>query len=166
MDINNEITFRLFSPADMPIILRWFDRGDFYYYSTTPKFVAENEIESFLIQRGNTFIIEAESKPIGLCDFHLLDARAKCCNIEVAFSYNDMSKDKKSQILKIFLSHIFQHIDVLKINKLVYGFDQNSLALCKDVGMKIEGAYEKHIYWEGEYHDLIYMAILKHKLSP
>ncbi len=166
MDMNNAITFRAFGAGDMQTIIHWFDQDDFYYYSTYPRYVAENEIESFLIQRGNTFIIEEHNKPVGLCDFHLLDSRGRCCNIEIAFAENDDYKDKGSQILKIYLNMIFQHIDILKINKLVYSFDKKSLVLCQQAGMTIEGAYEQHIFKNGEYHDLVYLAIMKNELNP
>lgn len=165
MNKNKKITFRPFGVTDMPLVLDWFDQGEFYYYSTYPKYVAENEIESFLLQRGNTFIIEDQNSAVGLCDFHLLDVKGKCCNIEIAFANKIYYQQRGADILKMYLNLIFEHNDILKINKLVYGFDHKSVELCQHAGMVIEGAYEEHVFKNGCFYDLVYMAMLKEDLN-
>lgn len=74
---------------------------------------------------------------------------------------NHLSRGYGSEAIKLLLDFGFKHANLNNIMLKVISFNKRALKAYEKCGFKIYGTWPKSEYVNGEYHDLIYMYILK-----
>ena len=66
----------------------------------------------------------------------------------------------------LLLNYAFNTLNLRKIVSRVVSFNRRSKAYSEKCGYKVEGVLKKDIFKDGEYHDLICMAVFKDDWLP
>ena len=74
---------------------------------------------------------------------------------------NHLSRGYGSEAIKLLLDFGFKHANLNNIMLKVISFNKRALKAYEKCGFKVYGTWPKAEYVNGEYHDLIYMYILK-----
>lgn len=59
--------------------------------------------------------------------------------------------------------YVFDNLELNKIYSDVLAFNERAIHIYKKFGSEVEGVFKQHIYKNGQFHDVVRMAILKDK---
>ena len=160
---------------DIPHFLRWMNDQEVTRYLVAYLPMTEtDEVEWLerLHKKKNDgvvlVIVDAKNrKPIGLMGIHEIDwkdRRAMTGAVIGEKSY--WGKGYGTEAKMLLLKYAFNTLNLRKIVSRVISFNRRSKAYSKKCGYKVEGVLKKDIFKDGEYHDLICMAVFKDDWLP
>lgn len=101
-------------------------------------------------------------KYIGGCSINECSTKNRNCVIGIMIGDKEYwGKGYGSDALKVLIKFIFEEVNMKKIKLGVFSFNKRAIACYKKIGFTEEGTLKKELYRNGEYHDVIYMAIFK-----
>ncbi len=71
-----------------------------------------------------------------------------------------------SEAKKLLLDYAFNELNLRKICSGALAFNGRSQAYSKKCGYEVEGVLKQHIFKNGEYHDLVQLAVFKEQWLP
>jgi RimJ/RimL family protein N-acetyltransferase len=160
---------------DIPSFLRWMNDQEVTQYLASFLPVTEaDETEWFdRLQKSkneNIVLVLVDVKSgntIGVMGLHQIswkDRRATTGAVIGEKAY--WGKGYGSEAKMLFLDYAFNILNLRKICSQVLGFNGRSQAYSKKCGYKVEAVLKRHIFKNGEYHDLIHMAVFKEDWLP
>ena len=101
-------------------------------------------------------------KYIGGCSINQCDMKNRTCVIGIMIGDKDYwSKGYGSDALNVLIKFIFEEVNMNKIKLMVFSFNSRAIACYKKVGFKEEGLFKNELYRNGNYYDIIPMALFK-----
>ena len=104
---------------------------------------------------------KADQQLIGTCGYHKWEKRD--CRAEIGY---DLAPDAWGQgymteALRIVIQHGFAHMDLNRIEALVYAENARSLRLLQRLGFKPEGILRDYFCLDGKFYDHTLLALLQ-----
>ncbi len=111
---------------------------------------------------GANFAIEADGKYIGSCGLFHFDNEARTCEIGIgigdpAYRGHGYGRDA----IQVLLRYTFRIRNLRKVWLTVNGNNERAIRSYKACGFVEEGRLRQHVWNDGQYIDLVYMAILR-----
>ncbi len=73
------------------------------------------------------------------------------------------SKGYGTEALKLMMGYGFDQLNLHRLHLTVFSFNARAIRTYEKVGFKREGVFREHLYRNGKYHDVYYMAILENE---
>ncbi len=73
------------------------------------------------------------------------------------------SKGYGTEALKLMVGYGFDQLNLHRLHLTVFSFNARAIRTYEKVGFKREGVFREHLYRNGKYHDVYYMAILENE---
>lgn len=171
--LKNEIlTLRIMEEDDLELVRSWrFNPDNYdYFYEFTPVSKLKNKqwFESSINKSNEiNFIIEnnKDKKAIGIIALIDIDHRNRKAEMgRVLIGDNaERSKGFGAKAISVLLNYAFNHLNLNKIYCEVFDANKPALNLYKKIGFEVEGNFSNHIYKNGNYENIIRLAIFKEK---
>lgn len=154
---------------DVEKYVEWFSnpRISDNLHSTKKLFNLENEREklsSKLSEGDYTFSIirKSDNTLIGNCGFNRIDNIDRTATVGIFIGDEDnQNKGYGSEALRVLLNYGFGVLNLNNIDLKVFDFNARAIRCYEKVGFKEYGRRHKSYYLNNEYHDTIYMEILR-----
>jgi RimJ/RimL family protein N-acetyltransferase len=162
---------------DIPIFTRWFSdpevtRGLALYL---PFSIAEEENWfDNMIKRPpeeHPLTIEVkegdEWKPIGNMGLFAFDKVAHNAEVGIVIGEKDYwDQGYGTEAMKLMLKHGFNTLNLHRIMLKVYAYNERAIRTYEKVGYVLEGRLREAIYYNGKYHDILLMGVLRSDWQP
>lgn len=154
---------------DLELVRKWRTSPEVAKYMyTSPKITKKEQLDWFnKIKNDQTkiyWVIHFEKKPIGVINFYDIDPVNR--NAFWAYYIADMNVRGKGIGKALELTILSVAFNELKLHKLsceVFSWNEKVIKIHEKYGSKIEGRFRDHIYKDGQYHDVVRMAILENE---
>lgn len=126
--------------------------------------LSEKEWLTKILEKGEyTFAIVLKDKDelIGNCGILGPNFINRTATLGIFIGEEYWNKGYGSETLNMLLDFCFNIINLYNIDLHVYSFNERAISCYKKIGFKEYGRRHKCYYLNGEYHDVIYMEILK-----
>lgn len=90
-----------------------------------------------------------------------IDSINRSANIRVGINLQHSSKGYGTEAMMLMLRHGFEKLKLHRIHLGVYAFNPRAIHVYEKIGFQREGILRDDLYLDGEYHDMIMMAILE-----
>ena len=99
---------------------------------------------------------------IGCCSVKDTNFKDRTCGIGIIIGNKDYwGKSYGEDAIRVLLKFIFNELNFRKVKLSVFDFNKRAINCYKKIGFIREGILKQEIYREGQYHDVINMAIFK-----
>lgn len=173
MLLGNKVTLRPLRHDDIKETQKW--RNDLDLIKNTqgiryPKtYEMENEWFDFVLNDKNNrniyFAIEIRETGtfIGIIHLNNIDYISRTGTIGIFIGDKEMhGKGYSSESVKLLLDYSGKYLDLRKILAYIISYNVPSIRMFIKIGFKEEACLKKHVYYSGEYHDvIIYSYFLK-----
>lgn len=155
---------------DADLLRRWrFAEANYaYFYEFVPTSRMQNEawLENTLRKSSEiNFIVteNVEGRDIGMISLIDIDMRNRKCEMGRVLIADENSRGKGigQQVIEMLLEYAFQHLNMHKVYCEVFADNEAAVRLYQKCGFEKDGLFEKHIYKNGAYKDVIHMSIIK-----
>lgn len=163
------LTLRDINSDDLEKVMKWRMAPEVTRYMyTDPKLTIDKQLEWYeKIKDSRTeryWLIVIDDVAIGVINLAEIDLKNKRCSW--AYYIGDTSFRGRG-IARTLECNIYDYVfDVLGLNKLcceVFTFNDKVISIHEKFGSEIEGTLKQHIYKNGQFHDIVSMAITKDK---
>jgi len=140
------------------------------YMYTDPKLTMNNQLQWFTDINNNPavkyWIIEYNSTKIGVLNLSDIDNTNKRCKWAYYIADNSYRGKGIGKTLECNIyDYVFYKLNLNKLVGEVFDWNEKVIALHKNFGSKIEGTFKNHILKNGEFNNVVSMAILKNEWS-
>lgn len=90
-----------------------------------------------------------------------IDSINRSANIRVGINLQHSSKGYGTEAMMLMLRYGFEKLKLHRIHLGVYAFNPRAIHVYEKIGFQREGILRDDLYLDGEYHDMIMMAILE-----
>jgi hypothetical protein len=160
---------RLVREEDLPTVMRWRMSPEVTRYMyTDPQLTLEQQRQWFerirRSERDRVWIIEAGEplRGVGVLSLSAIDPVNRRCSW--AYYLGEMSA-RGAGLARTLELNVYAYVfDRLGLNKLcceVLAFNDRVVALHEKFGSRVEGTLRQHVCKNGEYHDVVCMAMLR-----
>lgn len=168
------VSLRPLSKEDVPRITRWINDPDVRLFLEAYLPQTEKDEEEWLEKLGKSkstdlvFIIETkEGVAIGLMGLHGIKWRDRMATTGAVIGEKEYwGKGLGSEAKKLLLDYAFNTLNLRKICSTVIDFNGRSLKYSLKCGYKEEGRLKKHLFRDGDYRDLIQLAVFREDFEP
>lgn len=158
---------------DSDLIRRWrFDEQSYdFFYEFVPISLYENNmwIESILKKKDEINFIVCEKttkKNLGMISIIDIDYRNQKCEIGRVFvGAESRGKGIGRIALELCLEYSFKHLNMHKVYIEVFSENKGALNLYKKCGFIEDGYFQKHIYKNGIFKDIVHLSCFKDDYS-
>jgi len=104
---------------------------------------------------------KSDGQPMGTCGYHKWDRRH--FRAEIGYDLNPAfwGKSYMTDALKVVISYGFDHMQLNRIDALVYIENERSTRLLQRLGFKQEGLLRDYFFLNGKYYDHYIFSLLK-----
>ncbi|MBI4927328.1 MAG: GNAT family N-acetyltransferase [Anaerolineae bacterium] len=127
---------------------------------------AQEIIEFFLEPEGKTYnrwglFRKADQQCIGSCGFHKWDRRNARAEIGYDLSPDFWGQGLMAEALRAAIAHGFDHMQLNRIDALVYVENERSAKLLQRLGFTQEGVLRDYFCLDGKYYDHFLFSLLQ-----
>ncbi|OFW08465.1 MAG: UDP-4-amino-4,6-dideoxy-N-acetyl-beta-L-altrosamine N-acetyltransferase [Acidobacteria bacterium RIFCSPLOWO2_12_FULL_59_11] len=170
MIVGKRLQLRAIEADDLVLLIKW--RNDpkvyqyFFEHEPLSLEMQRRWFETFLA-RGDEklWIIEiaGEAKPIGTIGLVHIDWRNRKTEIGRILIYGEEQRGRGygSEAEWLVLRYAFDHMNLNRICCEVYADNERGIQIHKIFGFKEEGRFREHIFRDGEYREVVYLALLR-----
>ena len=164
------VNLRAIERKDLDEIMKWVNDQEVTKYLTAFLYpISRVEEEKFLeraMSRNDTeknLVIETkEGVYIGQISLHKIDWKNNNAELGIIIGNKGYwGKGYGTEAIKILLHHAFNQMNFYRIYLRVFEYNQRGINCYKKCGFKEEGRLRKGHFYDGKYHDVILMGILK-----
>jgi len=168
------VVLRPLSQDDAPRLLRWINDPEvrrFLEVSTPTQDHEEVEWISGLSKRKNEDIVlaieTAEGQHIGNMGLHKINWRNRTASTGAMIGEKEFwGKGLGTEAKMLLLHYAFNTLNLRRITSQAYAFNERSIAYSKKCGYTEEGVLRQHIFRDGEYCDLVCLAVFREDFMP
>lgn len=172
MIYGKRIRFRAPERKDIPVFVDWFNdpevRNGLMVFLPMSLANEEKWFENMLSRPQNEqpFVIEAKNgdnwNTIGNLGLMGIDPIARSTEFGIVIGNKDYwNKGYGTEAIQLLLKHCFETLNLNRVMLRVYQDNPRAIRCYEKVGLKHEGAWRQARYHEGNYHDILFMGILK-----
>lgn len=125
---------------------------------TSQKYWYDGYIEDLTRQ---LFIIEYANKPIGLTGLKNIDYKNQNAELTIYIDIEYQNKNFGSRSLEQLIDFAFNEMNLRKIKAVVFSDNVKALYFYEKFNFIHEGTFKKEIYKNGEFKDLVLLALFK-----
>jgi RimJ/RimL family protein N-acetyltransferase len=107
-----------------------------------------------------------EDKPIGILGTHDINQIDQTAETGAHICIEERGKGYGTEAKMILLDYLFNTLNLRKIISRVYAFNTASQKYSEKCGYTKEGVLKEHIFHNGSFVDLVYLAIFKDTFGP
>jgi len=163
------VVLRPLGKSDLPRLLRWINDPEVRYFleAFMPMHEGEEEewLESLSKRKPNDLVLAIETKEgehIGNIGLHRISWRDRTAVTGALIGEKEYwGKGLGTEAKMLLLDYAFNTLNLRKICSQVLAFNGRSIAYSKKCGYVEEGTFRAHIFRNGEYHDLVNLAVFK-----
>jgi len=155
--------------SDLPRLLRWINDPEVRHLLDAYLPMSEQDEEEWLENLGkrkpNEVLLAIETtagKHIGNMALHHINWRDRTATTGAMIGESEYwGKGLGTEAKMLLLDYAFNTLNLRKICSQVLAFNERSTAYSKKCGYVEEGIFSAHIFRNGEYHDLVNLAVFK-----
>lgn len=164
------VTLRPIEKCDIPNLSKWINdpevRQFVYSYLPTPLLFEEKWVEELGKRNANDIVLlielHNEGVPIGTMGLHRIDWRSRVATTGALIGETRFqSKGYGTEAKMLLLQYAFYELGLRKICSEVFAFNGRSKRYLEKSGYTVEGVRKKQIFANGDYHDVILLALFK-----
>lgn len=173
----DKIMLREYRKEDLPQIRAWVNDPEivqflsdiFLYASTlneTERFL-DHVLEASSPDEKHFIIAEKDTEAyIGQIDLFKIDWKNRVAEIGIVIGRKEfLGRGIGSEAIRLLQSFAFNEMNLNRLELVVFDFNPRAYRCYIKNGFVEEGRLRKKLYHGGEYHDLIYMGILKEEFE-
>lgn len=159
--------------TDIPTLTRWINDPEVTQFLETCMpltQVAEKKwLDSLVGSKTDIalLIVTNAGKPIGVMGIHHINWIDRLATTGAFIGEKEYwGKGYGTDAKMILLNYAFNTLNLRKICSRVYTFNGRSIAYSKHCGYVDDGIQKKHVFRNGEYHDVVQLALFKESWLP
>ena len=102
---------------------------------------------------------------VGAIDTHTCDPRNGTFQYGVTIRREHARKGYASEAIRLVLRYFFHELRYQKVNVEIYGFNEASVKLHRELGFREEGRLRRMVYTGGAYHDSIMLGMTREEFE-
>ena len=169
-----KVNLRPVSKSDLLQITRWINDPEvrFYLNAYLPQTEQDEEawLEGLSKKKSSDIVLlieTVEGLPIGLMGIHQINWRDRVATTGALIGEKECwGKGYGSEAKKLLLNYTFNVLNLRKICSSVIFYNKRSLRYSLRCGYKEEGVLKQHIFRDGQYWDMIQLAIFRENFEP
>jgi RimJ/RimL family protein N-acetyltransferase len=154
---------------DLETFQKWFNNPELRQYLMVyypiSKLEEKEFIESFIRDKNTVImgiVIKKTDKLIGNIALLNIDNIHRCASIGIALGdLENASRGYGTEALKLIIDYGFKTLNLHRIELFVHEFNERAFKAYTNIGFVVEGSKREALYHDGEYHDEIFMSVLK-----
>jgi RimJ/RimL family protein N-acetyltransferase len=167
--IGNKIYLRALEPADVPLLVTWFNDGDITRYLARYRPMTVGQELAFLKQLDENdkdcalgMVLRETDQLIGTAGLMNLDVRHRHTAFGISIGDKTMwNKGYGTETTRLLLRHAFHTLNLNRVWLRVYEFNAGAIRCYEKGGFRVEGRLRQDFFGEGRYWDTIVMGILR-----
>ena len=164
---------RKLEKTDLPLAHRWVNDRDVVGWARfSPEHMTsltelEKEFEKELVGEDTeriTYMIEERStgRPIGWCVLRTWDRKHVGANVGISIGEKDLwGKGFGTDAMRVLLAMAFDHMRWHRAELWTLAENERAIKSFEKCGFRREGVAHEAAYYDGRYHDVVYMGLLK-----
>lgn len=117
-------------------------------------------------RNGASFIIEADDQCIGHCGLFMFDDAARTAALGITIGDKEYwGKGYGREAVQLLLDYAFRLRNLRRVWLTVNGRNERALRAYRACGFVEEGRLREHVWSNGAYDDLVYMAIMRDEVN-
>lgn len=88
-------------------------------------------------------------------------AEDRSCAFRIALDACARGRGIGTEATRLIVDHVFEHLPIHRIGLDVFAFNERARATYAKVGFRTEGVLRDALRWDGTYHDIVLMSILR-----
>jgi RimJ/RimL family protein N-acetyltransferase len=164
---SKRIKLRALSETDQGLLYEWRNTHEYIKLVSPQRAVVGYEDFVSEIKKGNRhlqFMIETD-KPVGFIYSFGLNLTDGYVFMNTFIEKSSRQKGYGAEAGTLLTCFLFDTLPLFKIYYEAFGYNAQSLSLMRTAGLKEEGSFRGHRFWEGEHHDVIRFASYRDGLS-
>lgn len=170
MIVGKRIRLRAIELEDLPLMVRWRNDPEIYQHFCEQEplslVMQQRWFETFLQRTDEKlWIVETieDSEPIGTVGLVHIDWRNRKAEWGRLLIYPEKYRHGGcgSEIESLILRYVFDHMNLNRLYCEVFADNEKVVTLHKRFGFKEEGRFRQHIFKNGQYRDVVYLALLR-----
>lgn len=170
MLIGKRIQLRAIEAEDLPLMVKWRNDPNVYkhFFEHEPlSLLMENRWFESLLHKSDEklWIIETipERKAIGTIGLVRIDLRSRKAEIGRILIYDEEHRHGGygSEAECLVLLYAFDHLGLHRLSCKVFADNERGIKIHKRFGFKEEGRFRGYVFKDGDYRDVVYLALLK-----
>ncbi|MHA2180196.1 MAG: GNAT family N-acetyltransferase [Promethearchaeota archaeon] len=157
---------------NIDLYLKWFNDPEITQYLSMfrpmTRMMEEDWIEN-LKNRDDTIVFAinindeiSSEKHIGNCGIHAIDWKNRVAEVGITIGEKDhQNKGYGTEAMEMLLTYAFKTVNLNRIQLRVYEFNRRAISSYNKIGFVEEGRMRQAVFINGEYHDVIFMSVLK-----
>ena len=163
------VTLRIIEKGDIEMIRKWRNSPELYSFFASRDFISQIQQENWFATKATAkdslfllIINNTTSEPIGMTHLESIDCRNR--NAEWGIYIAD-PKDRvgifATEAVYLLFNYVFDYLNLVKIYGNTLATNQRGRRFHKSVGFTEEAQFERHIFVDGDYVDLIWIALFR-----
>lgn len=166
---DNQIILAPLMPDDMQVLFEWInDRNQTLYNSPyKPVHYAQHKAWFENIQKRTdlsffTIRKQLTSQIIGTCQLHSINYVSRSAELQIRIgNIDERDKGYGNQAIRLLVDFGFNDLNLNRIFLHVFATNTRAIRVYENAGLIREGLLRKAVYLDGNYVDVVIMAILK-----
>lgn len=162
-----KIRFRVIQSVDLEKIMRWrmLPEVTLYMY-TNPQLTLDDQMIWYESIKGDQtkkyWIVNVDNEDVGLVGLYNIDTIHRRCEWGYYLGSEAVRGKGIARAVELSLHHyVFELLNMNKLCSEVFAWNDFVISIHQKYGSSIEGKRRCHIHKNGEFHDIVEMAILK-----
>lgn len=110
--------------------------------------------------------LQETNEPIGDIALNDIDHLNRSASIRIAiFNKEYWGNGYGTEAMSLLLEHGFENLNLHRVGLDVFSFNKRGIKSYEKLGFKQEGIIRDKLFYDGEYHDLIMMGVLKEEFN-
>jgi len=166
------VRIRRVEESDLEIIYLWYQDPEFVsFFSPESVFITRSQIKDFLANTIRThiensvridFVVEnREGVPVGLADLTAISYHSQHATFSVGIDKKYQDRGYGIESMTLILDFAFRELNLIKVSAHIYKENEKAMDQAIRFGFKQEGILRRETFFRGNFHDLVYLSLLK-----
>jgi diamine N-acetyltransferase len=166
MIVGERVQLREIEEEDLKVIVKWRNDPEIlkWLFSYLPLCMSKQRIwyKTYVEDDSQQiFVIEVEKKPVGTVGLSHIDHKNQKAELGILIDTEWQNKGIGKEALSLLIEFAWNEMNLRKIKALVFKENEIAINLYKSCGFVEEGVLRKEVYKNGEFKDVIIMALIK-----
>lgn len=171
---SKNVVLRPLSMDDIPRLHRWINDPEVRHFlkADMPFTLGEEEewVKGLAKRKPEHIILAietAEGQHIGNMGLHSINWRSRTATTGAMIGEKEFwGKGYGTEAKMLLLHYAFDTLNLRRITSQAYAFNGRSIAYSKKCGYKEEGVFRGHVFRDGQYHDIVCLAVFRDDFQP
>ena len=172
MLIGRKARVRKIEESDIETIYKWYQDVDFIrFYSPEELMITQTQLRDFLAHtvksnsensiRVDFMIEDREKNPVGLADLTAISHRSQHATFSIGIDKKYRNHEYGPEATHFFSKSAYTELNLIKISVHIFKENIEVVKQVMRLGFQQEGVLRKEVFFNGSFHELVYLSILK-----